>query len=226
MLIRSRATDGPSATFATTFTRPSCGSSRRRACFQRRGGGLPNGPRRMALCASFARPTPSSWLWQEEPPDVFRPSFPDGCRRGWPAAPRSANGFASSSWSESRRLGVKWWRAARVVGRRDACPTSSLKRRSMMADDILDPVGFESQVPPKPMAKRLDALKGKKIGVLDIGFPNGNVFLDRVEEVLKGRYGVAEFVRRAKPSPARPADDEVRKELIEACDAIVEGTSS
>jgi hypothetical protein len=96
----------------------------------------------------------------------------------------------------------------------------------MMADDILDPVGFESQAPPKPMAKRLDTLRGKKIGVLDIGFPNGNVFLDRVEEVLKGRYGVAEFVRRAKPSPARPADDEVRKELIEACDAIVEGTSS
>ena len=96
----------------------------------------------------------------------------------------------------------------------------------MRPADILDPVGFESQAPPKPMAKRLDTLKGKKIGVLDIGFPNGNVFLDRVEEVLKGRYGVAEFVRRAKPSPARPADDEVRKELIEACDAIVEGTSS
>jgi hypothetical protein len=96
----------------------------------------------------------------------------------------------------------------------------------MMADDILDPVAFESEAPPKPMAKRLERLDGKTIGILDIGFPNGSVFLDRVEEVLKSRYGVAEFVRRAKPSPARPADDEVRKELIEGCDAIVEGTSS
>ena len=95
-----------------------------------------------------------------------------------------------------------------------------------MADDILDPVGFESEVPPKPMAKRLETLSGKTVGILDIGFPNGNVFLDRVEEVLKGRYGVTEFVRRAKPSPARTADDEVRKELLEGCDAIVEGTSS
>ncbi|MBV8450711.1 MAG: hypothetical protein JOZ29_00360 [Deltaproteobacteria bacterium] len=95
-----------------------------------------------------------------------------------------------------------------------------------MADDILDPVGFESEVPAKPMAKRLDTLGGKTVGILDIGFPNGNVFLDRVEQVLKSKYGVAEFVRRAKPSPARPADDHVRKELIEACDAIVEGTSS
>jgi hypothetical protein len=95
-----------------------------------------------------------------------------------------------------------------------------------MADDILDPVGFESEVAPKPMAKRLNNLNGKTVGILDIGFPNGGVFLDRVEEVLKSKYGVARFVRRAKPSPARTADDEVRKELIEGCDAIVEGTSS
>lgn len=95
-----------------------------------------------------------------------------------------------------------------------------------MADDILDPVGFEGEAPPKPMAKRLEKLAGKTVGILDIGFPNGSVFLDRVEEVLKSKYGVAQFLRRAKPSPARPADDEVRKELIEACDAIVEGTSS
>lgn len=94
-----------------------------------------------------------------------------------------------------------------------------------MADDILDPTGFDSQ-PPKAMAKRLDTLKGKTIGLLDIGFPNGGVFLDRVEELLKTKYGVAETVRRAKPSPARPAKDEVRKELIDDCDAIVEGLSS
>jgi hypothetical protein len=96
----------------------------------------------------------------------------------------------------------------------------------MMADDILDPVAFESEAPPKPMAKRLDTLGGKTVGLLDIGFPNGSVFLDRVEQVLKDRYGVAQFVRRAKPSPARTADDQVRKELLEGCDAIVEGTSS
>jgi hypothetical protein len=50
--------------------------------------------------------------------------------------------------------------------------------------------------------------------------------LDRVEDLLKTKYGVAETMRRAKPSPARPAKDEVRKELIDDCDAIVEGLSS
>jgi hypothetical protein len=94
-----------------------------------------------------------------------------------------------------------------------------------MADDILDPTGFDSQ-PPKKMAERLESLKGKTIGLLDIGFVNGNVFLDRIEEVLKNKYGVSEVVRKAKPSPARPAKDEVRKALIDDCDAIVEGLSS
>ncbi|MGO9057248.1 MAG: hypothetical protein ACLQU2_07645 [Candidatus Binataceae bacterium] len=94
-----------------------------------------------------------------------------------------------------------------------------------MADDILDPTGFDSQ-PQKAMAPRLSTLQGKTIGLLDIGFPNGNVFLDRVEEVLKTRYGVSEVIRKAKPSPARPAKPEVRKELIDDCDAIVEGVSS
>ena len=92
--------------------------------------------------------------------------------------------------------------------------------------EVLNPRGLPPPITLIPMAKRLDKLNGKTVGILDIGFPNGGVFLDRVEEVLKSKYGVARFVRRAKPSPARPADDEVRKELIEACDAIVEGTSS
>lgn len=94
-----------------------------------------------------------------------------------------------------------------------------------MADDILDPTGFDSQA-PKTMAPRLSTLQGKTIGLLDIGFPNGNIFLDRVEEVLKTRYGVSEVIRKAKPSPARPAKPEVRKALIDDCDAVVEGVSS
>jgi hypothetical protein len=95
-----------------------------------------------------------------------------------------------------------------------------------MADDILDPTGFDTSQPAKTMAKRLDTLKGKTIGLLDIGFPNGGVFLDRVEELLRTKYGVVDVKRHAKPSPARVAKDEVRKALIDDCDAIVEGLSS
>jgi len=94
-----------------------------------------------------------------------------------------------------------------------------------MAEEILDPMGF-GRPTTKSLAPRLTNLQGKTIGLLDIGFPNGNLFLDRVEELLKGRYGVAEVIRRAKPSPARPARKEVREELVSRCEAIIEALSS
>jgi len=52
------------------------------------------------------------------------------------------------------------------------------------------------------------------------------LFLDRLEELLKQRCGVAEVIRRAKPSPARPAKKEVREELVSRCDAVIEALSS
>jgi len=94
-----------------------------------------------------------------------------------------------------------------------------------MAEEILDPLGFGKQA-SKSLAPRLSGLQGKTLGLLDIGFPNGNLFLDRLEELLKERYGVAEVMRRAKPSPARPAKKEVREELTSRCDAIIEALSS
>lgn len=94
-----------------------------------------------------------------------------------------------------------------------------------MATEILDPLGFGTQE-TKALAPRLRGLQGKTLGLLDIGFPNGNLFLDRVEELLKKRYGVAEVMRRAKPSPARPAKKEVREELASRCDAVIEALSS
>jgi len=94
-----------------------------------------------------------------------------------------------------------------------------------MADEILNPLGFGAQA-RKALAPRLTTLQGKRLGLLDIGFPNGNLFLDRLEELLKERYGVAEVVRCAKPSPARPAKKEVREELASQCEAIIEALSS
>ena len=94
-----------------------------------------------------------------------------------------------------------------------------------MAEEILDPLGFGKQA-SQSLAPRLSGLQGKTLGLLDIGFPNGNLFLDRIEELLKERYGVAEVLRRAKPSPARPAKKEVREELASRCDAIIEALSS
>ena len=42
---------------------------------------------------------------------------------------------------------------------------------------------------------RLASLTGKKIGLLDISKPGGSFFLDRLEEILRTKYGAAEILR-------------------------------
>jgi hypothetical protein len=94
-----------------------------------------------------------------------------------------------------------------------------------MAEEMLNPIGYGSKT-EKPLAQRLDTLRGKTIALVDIGFPNSNVFLDRVETLLKDRYGVAAVVRHAKPSPTRVAKPEVRKDVLSRCHGVVEAVSS
>jgi hypothetical protein len=63
-------------------------------------------------------------------------------------------------------------------------------------------------------APRLDTLSGKTIGLLDISKPGGSIFLDRLERLLKERFGVREVVRATKPTFTRPAPDEVIDRLV------------
>ena len=70
-------------------------------------------------------------------------------------------------------------------------------------------------------AVRLDSLAGKTVALLDISKPGGNIFLDRLERLLKERYSVASVLRVMKPTFAKPAPLEVIDQLRGA-DAVVE----
>lgn len=94
-----------------------------------------------------------------------------------------------------------------------------------MAEEMLNPIGYGGKA-QKALAPRLSSLQGKTIALLDIGFPNSKIFLDRVETLLKERYGVAIVVRHAKPSPTRMAKPEVRKDILSRCHGVVEAVSS
>ena len=94
-----------------------------------------------------------------------------------------------------------------------------------MAEEMLNPIGYGGKA-HKALAPRLSTLRGKTIALLDIGFPNSKVFLDRMEMLLKERYGVATVVRHAKPSPTRMAKPEVRKDILSRCHGVVEAVSS
>lgn len=71
-------------------------------------------------------------------------------------------------------------------------------------------------------APRLSSLSGKAIALLDISKPGGNIFLDRVERLLKERYGVAGVIREMKPTFAKPAPQAVI-DKVRSADAVIEG---
>jgi hypothetical protein len=60
---------------------------------------------------------------------------------------------------------------------------------------------------------RLSSLAGKKIGLLDISKPGGSFFLDRVETILRERYGVADVVRARKPTFSKNAPPQIIEQL-------------
>jgi hypothetical protein len=87
---------------------------------------------------------------------------------------------------------------------------------------LVNPLDETSRVHSNP-APRLADLTAKTIGLLDISKPGGSVFLDRLEQMLKQRYGVAQVVRAIKPTFTKPAPDSVIAKFVDAkCDAVIE----
>ncbi len=71
-------------------------------------------------------------------------------------------------------------------------------------------------------APRLITLANKLVALLDISKPGGSTFLDRLESILTGRYGVARVIRETKPTFAKPAPEELLDRLRHV-DAVIEG---
>lgn len=82
--------------------------------------------------------------------------------------------------------------------------------------------GNESKPQAAPPPARLETLRGKKIGLLDISKPGGSIFLDRLHELLKSKYGVAEVVRAKKPTYTKNAPAQLIDQL-RGLDAVIEG---
>jgi hypothetical protein len=84
---------------------------------------------------------------------------------------------------------------------------------------FLDPTN-ERKPKNIPRAPRLASVEKRTIGLLDISKPKGNVFLDRIEQELRARGAVVE--RFQKPTFAKPAPVDLRREIATRCDAVVE----
>jgi hypothetical protein len=84
---------------------------------------------------------------------------------------------------------------------------------------LLDPTN-ETRPARRERLPRLDTLSGKTVGLLDISKARGNLFLDRLEERLRGEG--AEVLRFRKPTFTKPAPIDLRQEIATSCDAVIE----
>ena len=84
---------------------------------------------------------------------------------------------------------------------------------------VLDPtgelVGAERSLLPRPVS-----LAGRKVGLLDISKPRGDVFLDRLAAGLEARGATVERYR--KPTYTKPAPIDLRHEIARTCDVVIE----
>jgi hypothetical protein len=84
---------------------------------------------------------------------------------------------------------------------------------------LLDPTG-ERTPDTRARAARPASLDGLTIGLLDISKQRGDVFLDRVEQGLVARgYRVERF---AKPTFTKVAPVDLRHEIAQQCDVVIE----
>ncbi|HEX2331457.1 MAG TPA: hypothetical protein VHN74_22225 [Candidatus Angelobacter sp.] len=82
--------------------------------------------------------------------------------------------------------------------------------------------GNESKPQAAPAPARLQSLKGKKIGLLDISKPGGSFFLDRLEQLFRERYEATDIMRVKKPTYTKNAPQSIIDQL-RTVDAVVEG---
>jgi hypothetical protein len=82
---------------------------------------------------------------------------------------------------------------------------------------ILDPTR-EADPQGRPLAPRGGDLK--RVALLDIRKPRGDVFLDELEALLRERGWDVE--RTQKPTFTKVAPADVRREIAERCDAVIE----
>jgi hypothetical protein len=88
-----------------------------------------------------------------------------------------------------------------------------------MAVILLDPTDERAPAERVPLP-RPASLDGVRVGLLDISKPRGDVFLDRLQELLAGR-GLS--VRRyAKPTYTKPMPPDLRREIAAECDVVIE----
>jgi hypothetical protein len=87
---------------------------------------------------------------------------------------------------------------------------------------LLDPTA-ELEPTKRQRLRPPASLEGLTIGLLDIGKARGNVFIDRIDELLSERGLTVK--RYAKPTNTKVAPIDVAQTVAAECDVVVEALS-
>ena len=86
---------------------------------------------------------------------------------------------------------------------------------------ILDPT--DERVPVRrSLAARPEGVMGT-VGLLDINKARGDVMLRHVQQRLNELLPSVDVKYYRKLTPARPAADELRRQMLQECDFVIEG---
>ncbi len=83
----------------------------------------------------------------------------------------------------------------------------------------------EDQAVQYELAARLSTLEGKRVGLIDNRKRNSDVFLLKLQDLLRDKYGVADFQYYRKDSASIPTPPEVMADLVKTCDAVLHGVA-
>jgi len=89
-----------------------------------------------------------------------------------------------------------------------------------MTITILDPTNERVPV-ARSLARREGELTGS-VALLDISKPRGNVLLDQLQQRLQERLPKIDINRYAKPSFAKPAPEDLRREIKQNNGFVIE----
>ena len=84
---------------------------------------------------------------------------------------------------------------------------------------LLDPTSEISPV-KRPRRARSASLGGRRFGLLDINKARGDVFLDRLDALLKAHGHTVNRYRKARFSIVAPI--ELKQRIVSQCDIVVE----
>ena len=85
---------------------------------------------------------------------------------------------------------------------------------------ILDPTDERAPLGRRP-ASRPDRLHGT-LGIIDIAKPRGDIFCDEIERLLHDRFPRLDVIRLQKPTYTKPAPGDLRDEVGERCQAVIQ----